>query len=104
MTWVVPAELEDAVYARGARSRRRCTARDPRVDKAIVDRSKRYTSERERLAAPADRPADLAARAAFFTIADAMKIAIPLGELAAAVRCPHAARCASSISAPAAVR
>jgi hypothetical protein len=52
------------------------------LNAAVVDRSKRYTSNRERLAKPADRTADLAARAAFFTIADAMKIAIPLGELA----------------------
>lgn len=77
----IPSELEDAV---------RDAARDvvgdaalatPALARAVVDRSKRYTSERERLSAPADRTADLAARAAFFTIADAMKIAIPLGEL-----------------------
>ncbi|MGE0868784.1 MAG: small ribosomal subunit Rsm22 family protein [Kofleriaceae bacterium] len=49
---------------------------------AIVDRSRRYTSDRTRLSAPADQRGDLAARAAFFTIADAMKIAVPLGELA----------------------
>ena len=82
MTWVVPVELEDAVYE---------AARDVLGDgplatspltKAIVDRSKRYTSERDRLSRPSDPKADLAARAAFFTIADAMKIAIPLGELA----------------------
>jgi Mitochondrial small ribosomal subunit Rsm22 len=64
------AELGDAPLATGALAR------------AIVDRSVRYTSERERLAAPADRTGDLAARAAFFTIADAMKVAVPLGELA----------------------
>jgi hypothetical protein len=77
---IVPPELEDAV---------RTAARDvlgepalatPALTKAIVDRSKRYTSERERLSAKG--PGDLAARAAFFTIADAMKVAIPLGELA----------------------
>ena len=58
-------------------------ARDAALARAIVDRSQRYTSERDR---PRDAGAiatrDLAARAAFFTIADAMKIAIPLGELA----------------------
>lgn len=42
----------------------------------------RYTSDRGRLASPADRAGDLAARAAFFTVADAMKLAVPLGELA----------------------
>ncbi|HSK03640.1 MAG TPA: small ribosomal subunit Rsm22 family protein [Kofleriaceae bacterium] len=64
------AELGDAPLATGPLAR------------AIVDRSRRYTSDRERLAAPADRTADMAARAAFFTIADAMKLAVPLGELA----------------------
>ncbi|MDB4960251.1 MAG: Ribosomal small subunit Rsm22 [Myxococcales bacterium] len=49
--------------------------------KAIVDRSERYTSDRDRLSTPANKTGDLAARAVFFTIADAMKISIPLGEL-----------------------
>ena len=52
------------------------------LTRAIVDRSQRYTSDRAHLAVPRDRTADLAARAAFFTIADAMKIAVPAGELA----------------------
>lgn len=51
------------------------------LTRAIIDRSLRYTSERDKLAAPADRTGDLAARAVFFTIADAMKLAVPLGEL-----------------------
>jgi hypothetical protein len=51
------------------------------LTRAIIDRSLRYTSERDQLAAPADRTGDLAARAVFFTIADAMKLAVPLGEL-----------------------
>ncbi len=50
--------------------------------RAIQDRSERYTTDRARLSAPADRTADLAARAVFFTIADALKIAIPFRELA----------------------
>lgn len=58
--------------------------------RAIQDRSERYTSDRARLSAPADRTADLAARAAFFTIADAMKIAIPIRELAARGALPSA--------------
>jgi precorrin-6B methylase 2 len=82
MTWIVPAELEEVVYQ---------AARDvvgdgplatPALTKAIIDRSKRYTSERDRLASPPDRKADLAARATFFTIADAMKVAVPIAELA----------------------
>ncbi|MGE3458778.1 MAG: hypothetical protein AB7O24_26915, partial [Kofleriaceae bacterium] len=48
---------------------------------AIVDRSKRYTSDRARLGSPRDQRADLAARAAFFTIADAMKVTVPIDEL-----------------------
>ena len=52
MTWVVPVELEEAVYASGAR---RSSAmhrwRRAALTKAIVDRSKRYTSDRDRLAA-----------------------------------------------------
>lgn len=79
MRWVVPADLEDAVRA----ATRAVVGDGPlatsALTAAIVDRSRRYTSERERLSA--DRGRDLAARAMFFTIADAMKIAIPLGEL-----------------------
>jgi ribosomal protein RSM22 (predicted rRNA methylase) len=82
MTWVVPAELEDAVRAAARDVVGEAALADGALARAVVDRSRRYTSERERLASPADRTADLAARAAFFTIADAIKIAIPLGELA----------------------
>jgi ribosomal protein RSM22 (predicted rRNA methylase) len=58
--------------------------------RAIVDRSQRYTSDRDRLAQPRDADGDLAARAAFFTIADAMKIALPLAELASRDALPAA--------------
>ncbi|HEY0193899.1 MAG TPA: small ribosomal subunit Rsm22 family protein, partial [Kofleriaceae bacterium] len=47
-------------------------------------------SERDQLSAR--RTDDLAARAAFFTVADAMKIAIPLGELAGRGALPAARR------------
>lgn len=79
---VADQELEAAVYAAARKvvgDERLATA--PLV-RAIVDRSLRYTSERSHLADPADPRADLAARAAFFTIADAMKVAVPIGELA----------------------
>src|ERR1043165_1695389 len=82
MTWVVPVELEDAVYAAARDVLGDGPLQPAALNAAVIDRSKRYTSERERLSKPADRTADLAARAAFFTIADAMKIAIPPGELA----------------------
>ena len=82
MTWVVPGELEDAVYAAARAVLGDAPLAAGPLARAIADRSRRYTSERDRLARPADRTGDLAARAAFFTIADAIKIAIPLAELA----------------------
>jgi len=52
------------------------------LHRAIIERSRRYTSERERLGErPTDPRADLAARALFFTLADEPKIAVPLAEL-----------------------
>jgi hypothetical protein len=78
--WVVPDDLEDAVRAATIAQLGDAPLATRALTAAIVDRSRRYTSERDRLSA--DRGGDLAARAAFFTIADAMKIAIPLGELA----------------------
>lgn len=82
MTWVVPAELEEVVYdaARDVVGDARLAT--PALTAAIIDRSKRYTSDRDRLSAPTNKQADLAARAVFFTLADAMKVAIPLSELA----------------------
>jgi precorrin-6B methylase 2 len=82
MTWIVPVELEQAVYAAAREVLGDAPLATSALTKAVIDRSKRYTSERDRLARPSDPKADLAARAAFFTIADAMKIAIPLAELA----------------------
>ena len=79
MGWIVPAELEEVVHAATRAALGDAPLATAALTRAIVDRSKRYTSERDRPAA--DRTADLAARAMFFTIADAMKIAIPLGEL-----------------------
>ncbi len=80
----IPPALEDAVYAAIGDALPPTSA----LLRAIVDRSKRYTSERERLAQR--DAADLAARAAFFTIADAMKIAVPIGELARRAALPAA--------------
>lgn len=82
MNWVVPTDLEHAVYAATRDVVGDAPLATAALTRAIVDRSKRYTSERDKLSTPTDKTADLAARAAFFTIADAMKIAIPLGELA----------------------
>jgi ribosomal protein RSM22 (predicted rRNA methylase) len=81
MTWVVPVELENAVRAAAREVIGDAVLADGPLARAIEDRSRRYTSERERLARPSDAKADLAARAAFFTIADAIKVGIPLAEL-----------------------
>lgn len=80
MLWTVPTELEEVVHAATRAALGDAPLATAPLTRAIVDRSRRYTSERDR--PTADRTADLAARAMFFTIADAMKIAIPLGELA----------------------
>jgi precorrin-6B methylase 2 len=79
MVWIVPDELEDVVRAATRAALGEAPLVTAALTKAIIDRSRRYTSERDRPAA--DPIGDLAARAVFFTIADAMKIAIPLGEL-----------------------
>lgn len=82
--------LEDALYAAA-----RVAIGDaqlqtgPLVD-AIRDRSARYTSDRDRLARPASPRGDLAARAVFFTVTDAPKIALPLAELASRGALPAA--------------
>ena len=82
MSWVVPVELEDAVYAAARAVLGDAPLAAGPLARAVADRSRRYTSERDRLARPGDPTSDLAARAAFFTVADAIKIAIPLAELA----------------------
>jgi hypothetical protein len=78
--WIVPTELEEVIHAATRAALGDAPLATAPLARAIVDRSRRYTTERERPAA--DRTADLAARAMFFTVADAMKIAVPLGELA----------------------
>lgn len=82
MTWAVPHALETALYDATRAALGDAPLATAALTRAITDRSLRYTSDRARLAQPADRTADLAARAVFFTIADAMKIRIPLAELA----------------------
>ncbi|MEO8703979.1 MAG: class I SAM-dependent methyltransferase [Kofleriaceae bacterium] len=81
MAWgeKVPRELEDAVYAAARQVLGDEVLAPAALNRAIVDRSQRYTSDRDRLSDGG--PGDLAARAVFFTIADAMKIAIPIAEL-----------------------
>jgi ribosomal protein RSM22 (predicted rRNA methylase) len=86
----VPHELEDAVREAARSVLGESPLATAALTRAIVDRSQRYTSDRDRLASPRDADADLAARAAFFTIADAMKIAVPVNELIARGALPKA--------------
>src|SRR5580704_3557968 len=88
MSWTVPDELEAAVLASARDVVGEHALAPKQLVRAIVDRSRRYTSERDQLAAPRDSRADLAARAAFFTIADAMKIAVAIAELAGRAALP----------------
>lgn len=74
--------LEESVYAATRAALGDAPLATGALVGAILDRSARYTSDRARLSRPADKIGDLAARAAFFTITDAMKISIPLAELA----------------------
>ncbi|MEO6774253.1 MAG: small ribosomal subunit Rsm22 family protein [Kofleriaceae bacterium] len=91
MIWVVPVELEQAVLAATRTVLGAAPLAAAALHRAVVDRSERYTSERDRLDRPTDRVADLAARAAFFTIADAIKIQIPIAELRGRGALPAAA-------------
>ena len=80
--WTIPARIEDALW----RAAREVLGEAPlgiaRLRAAIIERSRLYTSERERLGDPSDRQADVAARALFFTVADGPKPMVPLAELA----------------------
>jgi SAM-dependent methyltransferase len=85
VTWTVPVAIEEALWDAGRRRLPTELVGGPGLTAAVVDRSRRYTSEREQLAEPGGGRAtlaDLAARALFFTIADAAKVHLPLGELA----------------------
>lgn len=57
---------------------------------AIARMSERYNLERDQLDAPLGGDAELAARALFFTVADAAKVAVPIAELAVAGALPQA--------------
>jgi 2-polyprenyl-3-methyl-5-hydroxy-6-metoxy-1,4-benzoquinol methylase len=79
MAWTFPAAWEEKLWQAAPRVDRRALLA------AIAERTLRYTSERQRLHAPmpaSQVPADVAARAVFFGVADAAKIAIPVAELA----------------------
>lgn len=73
-------EVEDALWAAARAMLPERALSD--LSAAVVERSRRYTSERERLGDSRDEAADLAARALFFTVADAPKVMVALAELA----------------------
>jgi len=81
-TWRVPDAIEEALWQAARRRLPPELVGGAALTAAVVDRSRRYTSDRERLSAPAVPVADLAARALFFSVVDAPKIGLPLAELA----------------------
>lgn len=85
MEWRCRQEIEDALWHASRKLLRPADlARKPLL-RAITERTALYTTEREELAAVARTAMpgiDLAARALFFSVADAAKISIPLSELA----------------------
>jgi ribosomal protein RSM22 (predicted rRNA methylase) len=86
--WTVPAAVEDALRRAAEAELGAARVGGPALTRAVVDRSRRYTSERELLSIALDPDGDLAARACFFTVADCAKPRIALAELAAAAALP----------------
>lgn len=84
--WQISDTIEAAVWAAAQPSLRLYCESTSALLAAVEDRSRRYTSERDALDRPSNPQADLAARALFFTIADAAKMHHPLSELYAAGR------------------
>lgn len=79
-----PAVIEDALHAAARAQLPPALLGGAALTAAVIDRSRRYTSERERLRATGGAAAaDLAARALFFTVADAGKLPLVLAELTA---------------------
>ena len=84
MHWDVSTDVEAALRNAAGQVLEPAACAGSVLRQAVIERSLRYTSEREHMGArlPAStRPADLAAHALFFAVADAAKIMIPLAEL-----------------------
>lgn len=84
MPWTISAEVEAALWSAAKHLLPRAASTGATLRQAVIERSRRYTSERELLAEPLSgrqQAPDLAARALFFTPADAAKVMIPLAEL-----------------------
>lgn len=84
MVWAISAEIEAVLWAAAERHIPVSARKGRALTEAIIERSRLYTSQRDELGTPIERRselADLAARALFFTVADAAKSMIPLAEL-----------------------
>src|SRR5690606_31900265 len=82
----VPAaqRIEDALWRAAERALPAAALSHRALVRAVMERTRRYTSERERLdepLGPAEEAGDLAARALFFAVTDSAKVSVPLGEL-----------------------
>lgn len=94
--WRCPGEIERALWAAARAGLPASALREEALERAVIARSRRYTSDRDPPETSAGGAAggahddaifdaspeeDLAARALFFTVADAAKIQVPLAEL-----------------------
>jgi ribosomal protein RSM22 (predicted rRNA methylase) len=84
--WQISSAVEDALWQAASVDLGEFCNSTAELASAIEDRSRRYTSDRETLSAPRSPRADLAARALFFSVADAAKIQVPLAEVLAKQR------------------
>lgn len=73
--------VEEALWEAAPELAARASSHPRWLTEAIIDRSRRYTSERQALHRTGDPVADLAARALFFSVVDAAKPQAPLVEL-----------------------
>ncbi|MBK9032373.1 MAG: methyltransferase domain-containing protein [Myxococcales bacterium] len=81
-----PVIVEDALWNAARARLPAAVLGGPALTAAVLERSRRYTTAREGLRGPSGgvaAAADLAARALFFTVADAGKLHVPLAELIA---------------------
>ena len=95
MEWRCRQEIEDALWQAARTQLRPNDLQRKPLLRAITERTALYTTERDELAAVARASmpgVDLAARALFFSVADAAKVSIPLSELAGRSRLPTGSR------------
>jgi len=93
-SWRISNELEEALWAAAKLQLPERATRRKSLVPAIARRSALYTIERDELEREPSRgdSADLAARALFFTLADAAKVKIPIAELVSSGGLPASRR------------